>query len=329
MSFDAYYKAPQKSLWQGRSDAAPGSFFFQIIKLMDITKNIPGATRRSPFALLGFCCDEGIRRNIGRTGAAEGPDSLRAALAKLPVHLSDIEIYDAGNIVCVNHDLESAQQALGEAVSMLLNDGFVPILIGGGHEIAWGHYQGIARQYPSQNLGIINIDAHFDMRPVLEGQKGSSGTPFLQIATAHEKANRRFDYNCIGIQAYGNSRQLFKTAEHYHARILSADDIVSNGPELPNKFVSRVIDDNQYIYLSLCLDVFSGAYAPGVSATQAFGLNPWQIIPLVRQIAASGKVISYDIAELSPQYDIDLRTAKLAANFVYEIIHHHQHPIAK
>jgi len=46
-------------------------------------------------------------------------------------------------------------------------------------------------------------------------------------------------------------------------------------------------------------------YAPGVSAPQPLGVLPWQILPLVRQLAASGKVVSYDIAELSPKYDID------------------------
>ena len=88
-------------------------------------------------------------------------------------------------------------------------------------------------------------------------------------------------------------------------------------------FVDRIIDENDYIYMSLSLDVFSPAFAPGVSAIQPLGLNPWHIIPLIRQVAASGKVISYDIVEHVPRYDIDHRTAKLAATLIYEIIHHH------
>jgi len=61
-----------------------------------------------------------------------------------------------------------------------------------------------------------------------------------------------------------------------------------------------------------------------VSAPQVLGLTPWQIIPYLRLLAQSGKVISYDIAELSPHYDIDQRTVKLAAHLIYEIILHHQ-----
>lgn len=329
MSFESHYQAPQTTLWKGRHDSPPASFFFQTVKLLDLNNPVAADQHTSRFALLGFSCDEGIRRNLGRTGAAEGPDALRAVLAKMPVHRQDAELYDAGNITCKDHDLESAQQALGHAVHQLLDHGYTPILIGGGHEIAWGHYQGIALKYPDKNLGIINVDTHFDMRPTLDDDKGSSGTPFLQIANAHEAAKKRFDYNCIGIHEYGNSRQLFKTAEHYKAHILLADDLYSQPADVPKKFIDRILHDNDFVYLSLCLDVFSAAYAPGVSAPQAFGLSPWQIVPLLRRAAESGKVISYDIAELSPKYDIDARTAKLTANFIYEIIHHHQQPISK
>ena len=90
--------------------------------------------------------------------------------------------FDAGNIVCADGDLETSQLALGEVVTILLENGIKPIVIGGGHELAWGHYQGIADAFPQKNLGIINFDAHFDMRPLLAYDQGSSGTPFLQIA---------------------------------------------------------------------------------------------------------------------------------------------------
>jgi formiminoglutamase len=91
-------------------------------------------------------------------------------------------------------------------------------------------------------------------------------------------------------------------------------------------FVDRVIDENEMVMMSISLDVLSPAFAPGVSSIQPLGLTPWQIIPLIRQAAASGKVISYDIAEHVPRYDIDHRTAKLAASLVYEIVHHHNDP---
>lgn len=325
MNWNNRYNPPEMKPWQGRPDAPHGSSFFQIIQLLNLTDALPVPEKNQAFALLGFCCDEGIRRNLGRTGAAEGPGVIRNILAKLPVQKQNFIFYDAGDVTCTDGDLESAQAALGELTYRLLQRGIIPIVIGGGHELAWGHYQGIAKQYPNEPLGIINFDAHFDMRPLLPNGDGSSGTPFLQIALAHQAVTRPFDYNCIGIQHAGNIRQLFDTAKKYHSQMILADDLHQGFMDKCVNFVDRIIDQNQIIYLSLCLDVFATPYAPGVSAPQTLGLTPWQIMPLVRQLAASGKVVSYDIAELCPPHDIDYRTAKLAANFIYEIIHHHAH----
>jgi formiminoglutamase len=205
----------------------------------------------------------------------------------------------------------------------MLGKGFNTIVMGGGHELAWGHYCGIERAFPKLDLGIINFDAHFDMRALLPDQKGTSGTGFLQIAESNQRTKKRFDYNCIGIQHAGNVRQLFETAKAFNTKVILADELHQGQLEKCVDFVDRMIDQNALVYVSLCLDVFAGAFTPGVSAVQPLGLMPWHIIPLVRQLAASGKVVSYDIAELCPHYDIDHRTAKLAANLIYEIVHHH------
>lgn len=318
------YTPPNPHLWQGRADSPSDSSYFQTVKMLNLLENnLPTDITQPTFALIGFQCDEGIRRNLGRVGAAEGPQALKIMLAKLPVHKSIFTLYDAGTITCKSNDLERAQQSLGEVIHLLLSKNIKPIALGGGHELAWGHYQGIATTFPQKRCGIVNFDAHFDMRAMLPGNKGSSGTPFLQIAQAHEQANRHFDYNCVGIQHAGNIRDLVETAKRYNTKIIWADEIHQGQLQLAIDFIDRIIDENEIIYLSLCLDVFAAAFAPGVSAPQPLGLFPWHIIPLVRQLAASGKVISYDIVELSPHYDSDQITAKLAANMIYEITHHH------
>ncbi len=323
MTWNACYLAPDPTQWKGRADTPPDSCFFQSVRLLNLLEEQPSKTVQTTFALIGFKCDEGVRRNHGRIGTAEGPAAIRQALARLPLQNQIANCFDVGSIVCMDGDLEASQHALGEIVALLLQQGINPIVLGGGHELAWGHYQGIAKTFPQQNLGIINFDAHFDMRPVLENGHGTSGSAFLQIAEAHQAASRRFDYNCIGIQHAGNIRQLHETAKLHNVKIIWADELHQGQLEKVVDFIDRVIDQNEIIYLSLCLDVFGAAFAPGVSATQALGLSPWHVIPLIRQIAASGKIICYDIAEMSPRYDFDHHTAKLAANLIYEFIHHH------
>lgn len=326
-TWNTHYLPPDPTLWQGRADMPGASSFFQIVQTRNLLEGKSLESDQMAFALIGFKCDEGIRRNSGRVGAEDGPRAMRQALAKLPVQKSNFTLFDVGNIVCADGDLESAQTALGEVVAILLENKIKPIVLGGGHELAWGHYQGINTVYPKEDLGIVNFDAHFDMRPLLKNDLGSSGTPFLQIAKAHQAAKRKFDYNCVGIQHAGNIRQLFETAKNYNTKIILADELHQGQLQKCVDFIDRVIDENDLIYTSLCLDMFAAPFAPGVSAVQPLGLFPWHVIPLVRQLAVSGKVVSYDIAELSPRYDIDQRTAKLAANLIYEIIHHHHNEV--
>jgi len=324
MNWESRYVPPDPTLWQGRTDMPVDSCFFQRIRPLNLLIHPPELSSQTSFALLGFKCDEGIQRDLGRTGAFEGPTAIRHCLAKLPLQKPLILCYDAGNIVCTDHDLEASQHALAAVVTMLLKQNIRPIVIGGGHEVAWGHYLGIADVYaPEKKLGIINFDAHFDMQPLQPSHRGSATTTFYQIALAHQAKKSHFDYNCIGIQHTGNIRQAFEMAKKFNVKLILADELHQGQLEKCVDFIDRIIDENDAIYISISLDVFAPAFAPGVSAIQPLGLNPWHIIPLLRQASTSGKVISYDIAEHAPHYDIDHRTAQLAATLLYEIIHHH------
>lgn len=327
MNWESRYIPPDPTLWQGRHDLPEDSCFYQHMRLLNLLADEPVKSADVTFALVGFKCDEGVARDLGRTGAFEGPTAIRQRLGRLPIQKPSIHCYDAGNITCTDHDLESSQLALADVIERLLKKNIRPIIIGGGHEMAWGHFQGIARTFPpTQRLGIINFDAHFDMHPLQPSNRSSAATAFYQIAMAHEAEKRPFDYNCIGIQHAGDIRQSFELAKQYHTKHILADDLHQGLQEKCFDFVDRVVDQNHAIYLSLSLDVFSPAFAPGVSSVQPLGLNPWHVIPMLRQAAASSKIISYDIAEHVPRYDIDHRTAKLAAVLIYEIIHHHNEP---
>lgn len=91
---------------------------------------------------MGFACDEGVKRNAGRPGAAGAPDALRKALANMASHQGHERLVDLGNWVAPTPDLEGAQQALRDAVSRCLRAGMRTLVLGGGHETAFGHGAG-------------------------------------------------------------------------------------------------------------------------------------------------------------------------------------------
>lgn len=309
------YQRANPSLWQGRKDTVNEERFFQKIKFLNDENELITEDKKTIF--LGFASDAGIKRNLGRPGAQLGPDQLKQHLAKLPCPY-DHHFIDLGNILCVNDDLESAQTQFAELIHRCIKQGHKTIAFGGGHEIAWAHFQGLSRHY--SKLGIINFDAHFDLRPCQSGQPGNSGTPFSQIAE-HCKANKQpFEYCCIGIQKFGNTPSLFNRANELNVHCLTAEDLNEQSQAWQIAFLDDFMLNLDHIYLTVCLDVFAECYAPGVSAPQPLGLTPWQILPLLKYIIQSGKVISLDIAELSPPLDQEQKTARLAALIIAELL---------
>ncbi|MBI9064027.1 MAG: formimidoylglutamase [Marinilabiliaceae bacterium] len=323
------YKTVGKEIWTGRVDSTEDMDAFrwhQIIRSIDLREmealSIDPAKLNVCF--LGFCCDEGVIRNLGRPGARKGPRTIRRELANWPVNfLPEAQLYDAGNIVCGDKNLEAAQQELANAVQMILEAGLFPILLGGGHEIALGHFNGIKQHFDAtgqlnQAPGIINFDAHLDLRPFDNG--GSSGTMFNQIHSICKAEDRPYSYLCIGPQTYSNTRSLFKRADDMGAKYILAKDIKQECyPEVLSDLY-QFINHQEDLYLTLCTDVLNAAHAPGVSAVQPFGLDPEMVLSMMKQIIRTGKVRSIDIAEVSPRFDSDNQTAKLVAVFIYGIV---------
>lgn len=318
MPISSGYRPPHSEIWHGRSDGALAKRIHEGIELIDL-EALPNTTILPGYGIIGFACDEGVRRNQGRVGAAEGPEAIRKALSSLPFP-GKKPIYDCGNIICLDGDLERAQERLGEAVAMIMQFHLMPIVLGGGHELAWGHYQGISKALPNVDLSIVNFDAHFDLRPLLKDGKGHSGCSFRQIADDCLKRQKPFNYTCLGIQSCSNTQDLFIEAKRLGVHVVQADEFHLGGVQPALEAVDSLLTRCEAIYLTICLDVFAAPFAPGVSAPQPLGILPWQLLPIIKRIASSGHLVGLDFAELCPPYDNDARTARLAAQLLYHLL---------
>ncbi|MEM6377718.1 MAG: formimidoylglutamase, partial [Bacteroidota bacterium] len=212
-SLGVSYQATEPSIWQGRKVSASLDiqYWYQAVQVLGENELLNQKLNNSKenFALLGYACEEGVRRNQGRVGAATGPFAIRQQLAKLAWHNKEARIWDIGDIFCKSQALEAAQTLLSLKVKDILDQKFIPILLGGGHDIAFGHGKGILKALkPGQRLGILNFDAHFDLRPVKEVP--NSGTPFYQLLI---EDSSKIDYLVIGIRPAANTSELFSIAQ--------------------------------------------------------------------------------------------------------------------
>lgn len=307
-------------IWQGRSDAEEGAGPWRWHDVMRPW----AADGTADVVVLGFACDEGVRRNQGRIGAAAGPAALRAALANLPLN-GLTALGDAGDIGTMPPDaaarpLELLQTQYAEKIAQIMGTGALPVGLGGGHEIAWGSWCGLmaalGSSQGSRRVGIVNFDAHFDLRA---GALATSGTPFRQMAEYCAQHQRPFHYLCLGVSRFANTQALFARADALGVQYVVDETLTAQSlPEVRERLQHflQPLDD---LYLTFCLDVLPAAVAPGVSAPAARGVGLDVLEPLLDIALASGKLRVADVAELNPRYDIDQRTARAAARVVARI----------
>jgi formiminoglutamase len=306
--------------WTGRIDGTEDAHLRWHQKIVyqssyDMPINLSGNRQ---YAIVGFESDEGVARNKGRVGAKDGPDVLRQFCANLPVHSPSIfYVVDIGNIKCENHQLELAQELLSNTIAHCQTSRYVSVVFGGGHELTYSHFLGIRKAHPDKKIGIVNFDAHFDIREPDPAVGVSSGTGFWQIAQQEEELN----YLAIGIQHSGNTRKLFETADQLGVEYILAEAISQENKEQIINQINAFCEGVDLVYCTVCLDVFSAAFAPGVSAPAGYGLIPDQLfLSIFRTVINHKKLVAFDIAELNPTLDQHNQTARLAASLVYELV---------
>lgn len=299
-------------IWQGRLDGEEPLFHRLFQRVQEAENHDLIIT--NDFVLHGFAVDEGVKRNKGRVGAKDAPDIIRKNMANFPVILPDFSMLDFGNITCEDGDLEKAQNILAENVAQVLAKGAKSLVLGGGHEVTFAHYSGIRNAFPDKKIGIINIDTHFDNRKPEDGVGASSGTGFWQIA--QEENNHTLH---IGIQRNSNTLKLFDTAHQFGMKYILADELFFENLPSVYERITELIDSVDVLYLTVCMDVFNASIAPGVSAAAYNGLfTDAAFMHFYKHILKSEKLVALDVAEVNPQYDIQERTARLAASLVNE-----------
>lgn len=320
-------KTTSPSSWQGRIDTeetGPSTRWHQRVTPFD-------ATTQGGIALIGFAVDEGVQRNGGRPGAALGPKAIRGALANLPV-LNEPAITDAGDVVCdkaevraeveteTDDGLEAAQTRLAQRVAQVRAQKAFPVVLGGGHEVAWGTFQGLVQSgllTPGFKLLIVNLDAHFDLRVAA---RCNSGTPFRQMQEWCVANGLPFNYRVLGISAFANTQALFDRAKAFGVRYWLDEDLQTEaGCQAAMAVLSGDLHGCDAVYLTVCLDVLPAAVAPGVSAPALLGVPLGFVERMVDQIALSGRLVAADIAEMNPTMDRDGLTARVAARLVGRI----------
>lgn len=268
-------------------------------------------------ALLGLPDDTGVALNGGRVGARDGPRAFREALARygttwyqahathldtLPhidssrdaADLATVGVFDAGDVEPATGTTVKAMEATHDrvtvAVKKLFDAGLLPVCIGGGHDHTWPAIRAVAQRYPE--FAGIYFDAHLDVR-----DDPGSGMAFRKILTETTCKGLVVE----GLDYFANSREHIEWFESRGGRRHRALSSIMMAESTGSLFASFDLD---------CVDV---AAAPGVSAINVCGMANYEALHTALNLGRNSAVVYFDIMELNPKYDIDGRTARLAA----------------
>jgi formiminoglutamase len=283
----------------------------------------PPSLRPGRPVLVGFPQDEGVRRNLGRPGAAAAPAEIRRWLYRLTpwdgtsdADLAALNLLDLGNLRIAG-TLEQTQEHLAEVVAALLNAGAVPIVLGGGHETAFGHYLGYVRA--GRPAAILNLDAHLDVRPFPPDQ-GHSGSPFRQALTHPTHPLLPDRYACLGAQPFAVARDHLNFVREGGGRVYWAPELAGCLERVFRAELSRGRQSQCSLYVTLDADVVRAADVPGVSAPNPLGLPAAEVAACARLAGAAPGVASFDVVEVAPPLDLDGRSARWAALAVWHFL---------
>jgi len=298
-------------LWTGRDDSEDGERAKRLYQF---------AGDSGQRALLGFASEAGVRRNKGRVGARQGPQALRKALGVFAAPADAQPFADLGDVDVEGDDLEAGQAMLGQHVARALAEYDRLIVLGGGHETAYGSYLGLRAHFAEERIGIINLDAHLDLRQ--SGADGpSSGTPFNQIRALDPQG---FDYLCLGVAAESNTVALMERAADWGVRMVMDHALIADQAAADGK-IQAIARRSDILYLTIDIDLLPHYQAPGVSAPAPRGVPLSVVEHLVETVMKAANSHSCalplaDIVELSPPHDRDGMTARSAALLVRRLL---------
>ena len=231
-------------------------------------------------------------------GAALGPAAIRDALASSSTNMWTESGIDLTAVLADAGDAPD-QEALTAAVTGIIENGAVPIVLGGDHSITYQIVRAVRPRYPT--LSLIQIDAHPDLYDQFEGDRLSHACQFARIME-EQLVDRLVQ---VGIRTM-NSAQSAQRAR-FGVEVIDMMSFAAG---------TRPVIDGPF-YMSIDLDGMDPAFAPGVAHREPGGMSSRDVITLIQQMG--GSLIGADVVELNPSRDHGGITAPLAAKLVKEL----------
>lgn len=218
--------------------------------------------------------------------------------------LEDTCIFDSGDIELCFGSAEMALKDIEERAAEILEDGKLPLMIGGEHLVTLGAVRAAVKKYP--DLHIIHFDAHADLRDDYLGAKLSHA---CVIRRCHDLiGDGRIHQFCI---RSGEKSEFIFAKEHTDMHLFGFEGLSETVSELKKTGVP--------IYFTIDLDCLDPSVFPGTGTPEAGGVTFMELLNAILTVAET-KVIAADINELAPMLDASGVSTAAACKILRELL---------
>ena len=249
------------------------------------------------------------------TGTRKGPSAILKASQQLEVYDGFGIPAERGIHTAESHDCrknpETVLHHLARHVERIVRQKRIPVILGGEHTITSGVLKGILNT--GERVGVVQFDAHADLRNRYEGSLYN-----------HACAMRRvLEQGCelyqIGVRSLSPGELVFRKENrigHLDAATLCRCGVQKT--LLPAHFPEN-------IYITIDVDSFDPSIMPATGTPEPGGLNWYQMMDLLEEIAFSRNILGFDVVELAPISGFhapDFTAARLVYNLMGMIVRH-------
>ena len=208
---------------------------------------------------------------------------------------------DYGDAAHNPYSYERTLEEIRRTTREIVETGAIPFCVGGDHSIPNGTFRGVVDVYGRGNVGFMHFDAHLDRS---SGKFGSFYHSGSYMTMAVEEGLIKGEH----VVQYGMNSYNFG-ADHYDeilkegGKVYHIHEIERDGVEATFEKIYEDFKDVDKIYVSFDIDTFDASYAPATGSSTFAGSTPRELLPYLRQFAATKTIVGFDLVEYNPFYD--------------------------
>ena len=237
-----------------------------------------------------------------RPGARFAPDGVRFFSENLETYspvlnrdLEDVNFRDFGNV-----DVPADPEGMVEAVESFMENVEIPVMIGGEHSVTYPVVKSLSNR--CGKLTVVQFDAHADLR------EEYSGTRYSHACVMRRVLELGCDIIQVGIRS--GTREEF--------------ELMKKSPQIkylsvPEKLPEVLETVKTPVYITIDIDFFDPAYAPGTGTPEPCGFSPVEFFETIYKLPPV-ELVGFDVVEISPPYDPSGITQMLGAKIIRELI---------